>query len=97
GDEYRSVSSEWSGLIGSTFRFLPYDTWISLVPILFFVLVIFSVNLLLEGFKQLAEKQIMPRSRQVIQSDSYKKSFDSSAFYFLERTDRGEERKTASR
>lgn len=97
GDEYRSVSSEWSGLIGSTFRFLPYETWIPLVPILFFVLVIFSVNLLLEGFKQLTEKQVMPRSRQVIQSDSYKKSFDPNAFYFLERTDRGEERKTASR
>ncbi|WP_273852402.1 ABC transporter permease subunit [Guptibacillus spartinae] len=97
GDEYRSVSSEWSGLIGSTYQFLPYNSWIPLVPILFFVLVIFSVNLILEGFKQLAEKQTMRRSRVIKRTEKPKGEVNSSAFYFLERSKQVEERKTASR
>ncbi|WP_226659555.1 ABC transporter permease [Pseudalkalibacillus hwajinpoensis] len=97
GDEYRSVSSEWSGLIGSTFQFLPYNSWIPLVPILFFVLVIFSVNLMLEGFKQLTEKQTMKRSTVNKRTEKNKREIDSSAFYFLGRSEQAEERKTASR
>ena len=95
GDEYRSVSSEWSGLIGSTFRFLPYDTWIPLVPILFFVLVIFSVNLMLEGLKQLTEKQTNKRSGKIFRVSKHKTVMDPNAFYFLERSESNELQKTA--
>ena len=97
GDEYRSVSSEWSGLIGSTYQFLPYNSWIPLVPILFFVLVIFSMNLMLEGFKQLTEKQTIRRSIPNSRTEKHKQGIDSNSFYFLERSEMEEERKTASR
>ncbi|MBN8209180.1 ABC transporter permease subunit [Bacillus sp. NTK071] len=89
GNEYLSVSSEWSGMIGYTFNLLPYETWIPLIPILFFVLVILGVNFALEGFKQAMEKQIRVRrsnptlenNEAVVNQDSFSFINDRSHLY----------------
>ncbi len=97
GDEYRSVSGEWSGLIGSTFRFLSYETWIPLIPILFFVLVILAVNFVLEGFKQVVDKQSYSRRMKNVELPDTKTEIDSSSFSFVHNHGEMMERKTASR
>ncbi|KMM39320.1 hypothetical protein [Guptibacillus hwajinpoensis] len=49
---YVSFSSEWSGLIGSNFRFLFTDYyWIPLVPIFCFTIAILAFKLMIEGFE----------------------------------------------
>ncbi|WP_270182607.1 ABC transporter permease [Alkalihalobacillus sp. CinArs1] len=85
GDEYRSVSSEWSGLIGSTYEFLPYNTWIPLIPILFFVVVILSVNITLEGYKQSQNGQVGKRRkrRKEVHTTTEEKNVSAGSFYFI--------------
>ncbi|WP_377891282.1 ABC transporter permease [Alkalihalobacillus sp. R86527] len=99
GDEYRSVSSEWSGLIGSTYEFLPYNTWIPLIPILFFVLVIFSVNIALEGYKQTLDRQaVIKRRRKEKACVTDVRKVSASSFYFIKQEDQKfEERKAVNR
>ncbi|MGA9290622.1 MAG: ABC transporter permease subunit [Anaerobacillus sp.] len=97
GDEYLSVSSEWSGLIGSTYNRLPYETWIPLIPILFFVLVILGVHFALEGFKNSMEKQFS-RSNKKVNTKENTNVAEAASFYFLnENNETIVERKTASR
>ncbi|TKD72323.1 hypothetical protein [Pseudalkalibacillus hwajinpoensis] len=51
-----SFSSEWSGLIGSNFRFLFTDYyWIPLVPIVCFTIAILAFKLTIEGFEAVLE------------------------------------------
>ncbi|MBN8209031.1 hypothetical protein JI666_09765 [Bacillus sp. NTK071] len=51
-----SFSSEWSGLIGSNFRFLFTDYyWIPLVPIVCFTIAILAFKLTIEGFEAALE------------------------------------------
>lgn len=84
GDEYRSVSSEWSGLIGATYEYLPYYTWIPLIPILFFVLVILSVNIALEGYKQSLERRTgVYRVKKHDKDETVKKEVSANSFYFI--------------
>ncbi len=49
-DPPSSVTLEWSGLIGDSFRFLYSAPWIPLTPILFFASVILAVSLMMEGY-----------------------------------------------
>ncbi|WP_064092788.1 ABC transporter permease [Rossellomorea aquimaris] len=51
-DPPRSITNEWSGLIGDSFRYLQGAPWIPLTPILFFTLSMLSVALMMEGFIQ---------------------------------------------
>ena len=59
-----SLSSEWSGLIGSNFRFL-YTSyyWIPLVPILCFTIAILAFKLMVEGFESVLESQKVTNER----------------------------------
>ncbi|MCA1055341.1 ABC transporter permease subunit [Rossellomorea aquimaris] len=49
-DPPQSMTNEWSGLIGDTFRYLQGAPWIPLTPILFFASAMFAVALMMEGY-----------------------------------------------
>ncbi len=49
-DPPMSISYEWAGLFGSTFRYLQGAPWLPLAPVLFIGLVIFAVSLMMEGY-----------------------------------------------
>lgn len=51
-DPPQSITYEWSGLIGDTFRYLQGAPWVPLTPILFFAAVMFAVALMMEGYIQ---------------------------------------------
>jgi peptide/nickel transport system permease protein len=51
-DPPTSVTNEWSGLIGDTFRYLQGAPWVPLTPILFFAVTMFAVALMMEGYIQ---------------------------------------------
>ncbi|WP_456274576.1 ABC transporter permease [Bacillus sp. AK031] len=51
-DPPKSMTFEWSGLIGDTFRYLQGAPWVPLTPILFFAATMFAVALMMEGYIQ---------------------------------------------
>ncbi|RIW37275.1 ABC transporter permease subunit [Bacillus salacetis] len=51
-DPPKSMTMEWSGLIGDTFRYLQGAPWVPLTPILFFAATMFAVALMMEGYIQ---------------------------------------------
>ncbi|MCP3738253.1 ABC transporter permease [Rossellomorea sp. BNER] len=56
-DPPKSITFEWSGLIGDTFRYLQGAPWVPLTPILFFALTMLSVALMMEGYVQTTSGQ----------------------------------------
>lgn len=56
-DPPRSMTYEWSGLIGDSFRYLQGAPWIPLTPILFFSATMLSVSLMIEGYVQATSGQ----------------------------------------
>ncbi|MRX71162.1 ABC transporter permease subunit [Bacillus lacus] len=66
-DPPRSLSNEWSGLIGDSFRRLFTAPWIPLAPILFFGLTILAVSLMIEGYTRvsLRETYFLKRKKAV--------------------------------
>ncbi|MDN4523882.1 ABC transporter permease subunit [Fictibacillus fluitans] len=51
----KSMSNEWSGLIGSYYRQMMLRPYLLVIPVLFFAVSIFGVNLMLEGLKRAIE------------------------------------------
>ncbi|WP_341356864.1 ABC transporter permease subunit [Rossellomorea sp. y25] len=51
-DPPRSITYEWSGMIGDSFRYLQGAPWVPLTPILFFSATMLSVSLMIEGYVQ---------------------------------------------
>ncbi|SCC28958.1 peptide/nickel transport system permease protein [Fictibacillus enclensis] len=51
----KSMSNEWSGLIGSYYRQMMLRPYLLIIPVLFFAVSIFGVNLMLEGLKRTIE------------------------------------------
>ncbi|MBN8193403.1 ABC transporter permease subunit [Bacillus sp. NTK074B] len=49
-DPPKSITYEWSGLIGDSFRYLQGAPWVPLTPILFFASTMFAVALMIEGY-----------------------------------------------
>ncbi len=49
-DPPTSISYEWSGLIGNTFRYIQTAAWIPLTPILFFAATMLAVAFMIEGY-----------------------------------------------
>jgi peptide/nickel transport system permease protein len=47
-----SITNEWSGLIGVSFRYTQTAPWMALTPIIFFALTMLSVALMIEGYVQ---------------------------------------------
>jgi peptide/nickel transport system permease protein len=51
-DPPKTISYEWSGLIGDSYQVLNITPWISIVPIVFFSLTIISAQFMLNGVKR---------------------------------------------
>lgn len=68
GDPPMSISYEWAGLFGSTFRYLQGAPWLPLMPVLFIGLAIFSVSLMMEGYLR-SKKPKIKKNRQSVQDD----------------------------
>ncbi|AQQ54337.1 ABC transporter permease subunit [Planococcus lenghuensis] len=49
-DPPMSISFEWAGLFGSSFRYLQGAPWLPLIPVLFIAIAILSVSLMMEGY-----------------------------------------------
>lgn len=62
GDPPMSISYEWSGLFGSTFRYLLGAPWLPLFPVLFIALLILAVSLMLEGYLRSKDLSIRKKS-----------------------------------
>jgi peptide/nickel transport system permease protein len=56
-DPPRTLSYEWSGLIGDSLSYLYFQQWIALVPISFFVLTAICVSLINDSLKDLFQSQ----------------------------------------
>ncbi|WP_108671053.1 ABC transporter permease [Peribacillus acanthi] len=52
GQPPKSISMEWSGIIGDSYRYLRAYPWIPLTPIIFFALSILSLSTILESLKK---------------------------------------------
>lgn len=52
GDPPKSISFEWAGLFGSTFRYLQISPWLPLGPAICFALVILSIAAMIEGYSR---------------------------------------------
>lgn len=61
----RTLSFEWSGLIGDTFHMLSVHPWIALVPIVFFSLTVVAANLMLVGLQNALEKSSASKVQKV--------------------------------
>lgn len=68
GDPPISLSYEWAGLFGSTFRYLQGAPWLPLMPVLFIGLAIFSVSLMMEGYLRSKNPEIK-KTRQAVQDE----------------------------
>lgn len=54
-DEFFSITFEWIGLIGQNRNYLTTDTWLEIIPLVSYFLLLFSVYLILQGFKKRVE------------------------------------------
>ncbi|WP_034763893.1 ABC transporter permease [Rossellomorea vietnamensis] len=83
-DPPRSITYEWSGLIGDSFRYLQGSPWIPLTPILFFSATMLSVSFMIEGYVQATsgqsyyKKKFKAAYRQV--KENKVKELDKSGF-----------------
>lgn len=67
-DPPSSMSNEWAGLFGSTFRYLGGAPWLPLTPALFFAILIFAVSAMMEGFTRAANDQAKVKRRKGVAS-----------------------------
>ncbi|WP_247739109.1 ABC transporter permease subunit [Bacillus sp. 165] len=72
GDEFDSVSHEWSGMIGMNFRSLFVHPWIPLVPIAFFTLSIIAASVIVKGSER-SYYAAKTQSFAVVKSYTHKK------------------------
>ncbi|MEK4579163.1 ABC transporter permease [Bacillus sp. FSL R12-0074] len=56
GDEADSVTHEWTGLIGMYYPSLSADTWIPMVPIIFFSLTVLAANKITDSIQDSLER-----------------------------------------
>lgn len=69
-DPPMSISFEWSGLFGSTFRYLQGSPWLPLFPVLFIALSILAVTLMLEGYLRSKDLQAPKKSSALAQDEA---------------------------
>lgn len=62
GDPPMSISNEWAGLFGSTFRYLQGAPWLPLSPVLFISLAILAVSFMMEGYLRSKNPKVKKRS-----------------------------------
>ncbi|MCP2033743.1 peptide/nickel transport system permease protein [Planomicrobium sp. HSC-17F08] len=69
GDPPMSISYEWAGLFGSTFRYLQGAPWLPLFPVLFIALSILAVSLMLEGYLQSKNPKVKKKLKAAAAED----------------------------
>lgn len=57
GDGADSVTHEWTGLIGMYYKSLSSDTWIPMIPIIFFSLTVLAANKITDSVQESIEKK----------------------------------------
>ncbi|WP_336770462.1 ABC transporter permease [Bacillus bombysepticus] len=57
GNEADSVTHEWTGLIGMYYPSLSSDTWIPMIPIIFFSLTVLAANKITDSVQEAIEKK----------------------------------------
>ena len=62
-DPPMSISYEWAGLFGSTFRYLQGAPWLPLAPVLFIGMAIFAVSLMMEGYLRSKNPKVKKRRK----------------------------------
>lgn len=67
-DPPMSISYEWAGLFGSTFRYLQGAPWLPLAPVLFIGLAIFAVSMMMEGYLRSKNPKVK-RSKKAVAED----------------------------
>ncbi len=66
GDPPRSISYEWAGLFGNSFRYLQGAPWLPLGPAISFALVIFAIAAMIEGYTRATNGQVkLPKRKQL--------------------------------
>lgn len=65
-DPPMSISYEWAGLFGSTFRYLQGAPWLPLAPVLFIGLAIFAVSLMMEGYLRSKNPKVKVRKKEAV-------------------------------
>jgi peptide/nickel transport system permease protein len=66
GDPPRSISFEWAGLFGNTFRYLQGAPWLPLGPAISFALVILAISAMIEGYtRALNGKATLPKRKKM--------------------------------
>lgn len=61
GDPPMSIAYEWSGLFGSSFRYLLGSPWLPLTPVLFISLSILAVSFMMEGYVRSKNPKVKKR------------------------------------
>jgi len=64
GDPPRSISYEWAGLFGNSFRYLQGAPWLPLGPAISFALVIFAIAAMIEGYTRATNGQVRMSKRR---------------------------------
>ncbi|WP_226676001.1 ABC transporter permease [Rossellomorea aquimaris] len=93
-DPPKTLSFEWSGLIGDYFEMLYIHPFIVLVPIAFFALTIVSINLILNGLESVYEAGYRKSTDEVTLhvTDSEKDKRVINEYDFIRIKNKGEER-----
>jgi len=66
GDPPRSISYEWAGLFGNTFRYLQGAPWLPIGPAISFALVILAIAAMIEGYTRATNGQVkMPKRKKL--------------------------------
>jgi len=69
-DPPMSISYEWAGLFGDTFRYLGGAPWLPLTPAIFFAILIFAVSAMMEGFTRATNDLVKVKRRKGVTSMS---------------------------
>jgi len=64
GDPPRSISYEWAGLFGNSFRYLQGAPWLPLGPAVSFALVILAIAAMIEGYTRAINGQVILKKRK---------------------------------
>lgn len=66
GDPPRSISYEWAGLFGNSFRYLQGAPWLPLGPAISFALVILAIAAMIEGYTRATNGQVkLPKRKRM--------------------------------
>ncbi|WP_121663963.1 ABC transporter permease [Metabacillus litoralis] len=89
GDPPKSVTNEWSGLIGGSKIFLQWAPWIPLTPIVCFAVTILAVMLMVEGFSRVTSGRpvyFKRKNTQTLSAEKKRLRKKENSFDFLDKS-----------